>query len=260
MNVSGLKIDVGNMTAPTSSTWSIPNIPVSSIRASPTNTQLHVSEGPGSTPEISTKANPQSKFPHDFLLNTGRNPVMSQEPFGQNKQPTLNIQSGYQVDVGNEKRVDVGKQKRPLENVTQSGLSEGNLGVWHLKARQSDLRSQSKIMSDEIYASLPLVHKKEITGCHHPYAAKTRIAHSSSSRERIVDDEDENMSPNHSETNDEQKRENLMAHEEGTQSNSVFTDLQIPLAHSMPEQSEIQQQRNQAYKAHNVAKRASQKE
>ncbi|MBW0522715.1 hypothetical protein O181_062430 [Austropuccinia psidii MF-1] len=67
---------------------------------------MHVSEGPGSTPEISSKANTKSKFPCDLLLNPGWNPVASQEPFGRNKQPTLNIPSGSWVDVGNEKQVD----------------------------------------------------------------------------------------------------------------------------------------------------------
>ncbi|MBW0460890.1 hypothetical protein O181_000605 [Austropuccinia psidii MF-1] len=62
MNVSGLKIDVGNRMAQTSSTWSIPNISVTPIPPNPTNTQMHVSKGPGSTPEISSKANPQSKY------------------------------------------------------------------------------------------------------------------------------------------------------------------------------------------------------
>ncbi|MBW0506205.1 hypothetical protein O181_045920 [Austropuccinia psidii MF-1] len=66
---------------------------------------MHVSEGPGSTPEISSKANPQLKFPPDFLLNPGQNPVASQDPFGQSKQPTLNIPSGSQLLVGDEKRV-----------------------------------------------------------------------------------------------------------------------------------------------------------
>ncbi|MBW0592571.1 hypothetical protein O181_132286 [Austropuccinia psidii MF-1] len=79
---------------------------------------MNVSEGPGSTPEISSKANPQSKFPHEFLLNPGWNPVACPDPFGQSKQPTLNDPSGSQIHVGNEKRVDGGKQKRPLENVT----------------------------------------------------------------------------------------------------------------------------------------------
>ncbi|MBW0506475.1 hypothetical protein O181_046190 [Austropuccinia psidii MF-1] len=91
MNVSGLNIDVGNPKAQTSSTWSIPNISVTPIPPNPTNTQMHVSEGPGSTPEISSKANPQSKFPHEFLLNPVWNTVSSQDPFGQSKQPTLNI-------------------------------------------------------------------------------------------------------------------------------------------------------------------------
>ncbi|MBW0533460.1 hypothetical protein O181_073175 [Austropuccinia psidii MF-1] len=82
MNVSGLNNDVGNSKAPTSSTWSIPNISVTPIPPNPTNTQMHVSEGPGSTPEISSKANPSSKFPPEFLLNPGQNPVASQDPFG----------------------------------------------------------------------------------------------------------------------------------------------------------------------------------
>ncbi|MBW0537057.1 hypothetical protein O181_076772 [Austropuccinia psidii MF-1] len=51
-----------------------------------------------------------------------------------------------------------------------------------------------------------------------------------------------------------------MAHEEGTQSNSEFTHPQIPLTQSMLERSVIRKQRNQAFKAHNVAKCASQKE
>ncbi|MBW0593250.1 hypothetical protein O181_132965 [Austropuccinia psidii MF-1] len=118
MNLSALKIDVGNVTSQTSSTWSIPNISVTPIPQNPTNTQMHVSEGPESTLQISSKANPQSKFPREFLLNPGRNPVASQDPFGRSKQPTLNIQSGSQVHVGNEKWVDGGQQKRPLENVT----------------------------------------------------------------------------------------------------------------------------------------------
>ncbi|MBW0518933.1 hypothetical protein O181_058648 [Austropuccinia psidii MF-1] len=121
MNVSGLNIDGGNLTAPTSSTWSIPNFSVPPIPLNTTNTQMHVSEGPGSTPEISSKANPQSKFPCDSLLNPGQNPFVTQELFGQSKQLTLNIISGSQVNRG--------QQKRPLENVTQSGLLEGNSGL-----------------------------------------------------------------------------------------------------------------------------------
>ncbi|MBW0470430.1 hypothetical protein O181_010145 [Austropuccinia psidii MF-1] len=113
---------------------------------------------------------------------------------------------------------------------------------------------------DELYASSPLVHKEKVTGRNNPYASKPRTAHASSSREKIVDDEDENMSPNHSETNDEPRRDDFMAHEEGTQSNSELTHPQRPLAQSMLEQSEIRQQRNQAHKAQNVAKGASQKE
>ncbi|MBW0575995.1 hypothetical protein O181_115710, partial [Austropuccinia psidii MF-1] len=129
MKVSGLNIDVGNAMAQTSSTWSIPNISVTPIPPHPTNTQMHVSQGQGSTPEISSKANPQTKFPCEFLLNSGRNPVASQDSFGQSKQPTLNSPSGSQVHVGNGKRVDAGRRKRSLENVTWSGLSEGNPGL-----------------------------------------------------------------------------------------------------------------------------------
>ncbi|MBW0532264.1 hypothetical protein O181_071979 [Austropuccinia psidii MF-1] len=81
INVSGLNIDVGNPTPPTSSTWSILNISVTPIPPNPTNTQMNVSEGTGSTPEISSNANPQSKFACDFLLNLGWNGVTSQEPF-----------------------------------------------------------------------------------------------------------------------------------------------------------------------------------
>ncbi|MBW0528245.1 hypothetical protein O181_067960 [Austropuccinia psidii MF-1] len=108
--------------------------------------------------------------------------------------------------------------------------------------------------------SLPLVYKEKFTGLHYPYACKPRTAHASSSSKRIVDDEDDNMSPNHSETNDEPRRDNFMAHEEGTQSNSEFTHPQMPLSQSMLEQSKIRQQRNQASKAHKVVKHASQKE
>ncbi|MBW0478876.1 hypothetical protein O181_018591 [Austropuccinia psidii MF-1] len=129
---------------------------------------MHVSEGPERTPQISSKANPQSKFPHEFLLNPGQNPVASQDPFGKSKHPTLNIPSGSQVHVGGEKKVDGGKQKRPLENVTRSCLSEGNPGF-------------TLHQSDELYAFSPLVHKEKVTG------------------QKIMDDEDENMSPTQSE-------------------------------------------------------------
>ncbi|MBW0469708.1 hypothetical protein O181_009423 [Austropuccinia psidii MF-1] len=129
INVSGLNIDVGNVTSQTSSTWSIPNIAFTPICPDPTNAQMHVSEGPGSIPEILSQANPQSKFPRDFLLNPGRNLMASQEPFGQSKQPTLKIPTGSQHHMGHEKGVDGGRQKRPLENFTWGGLSDGNPGL-----------------------------------------------------------------------------------------------------------------------------------
>ncbi|MBW0579253.1 hypothetical protein O181_118968 [Austropuccinia psidii MF-1] len=64
---------------------------------------------------------------------------------------------------------------------------------------------------DEIYASSPLVHKGKVTGGHHPYASKPRMGHASS-RERIVDDEDENMSPTQTERNDAPRRHHFTAH------------------------------------------------
>ncbi|MBW0576595.1 hypothetical protein O181_116310 [Austropuccinia psidii MF-1] len=61
---------------------------------------------------------------------------------------------------------------------------------------------------DELYASSPLFHIENVTGLHHPYASKPRTGHDSSSTEKIVDDEDENMSPTQSETYDEPRRDN----------------------------------------------------
>ncbi|MBW0585713.1 hypothetical protein O181_125428, partial [Austropuccinia psidii MF-1] len=78
---------------------------------------------------------------------------------------------------------------------------------------------------DELYASSPLVHKEKVTGRHHPYASKPRTAHASSSRETMVDDEDENMSLTQMETNDEPRRQNFTAHENGTQSNKGATKM-----------------------------------
>ncbi|MBW0547317.1 hypothetical protein O181_087032 [Austropuccinia psidii MF-1] len=59
---------------------------------------------------------------------------------------------------------------------------------------------------DAISASSPLVHEEKVTRCHHSYACKPRTVHASSSRDKIVDDEDENMSPTQNETNDEPRR------------------------------------------------------
>ncbi|MBW0521618.1 hypothetical protein O181_061333 [Austropuccinia psidii MF-1] len=50
MNVAGLNIDIGIAMAQTSSTWSIPHISVTQMPPNTTNTQMHVLEGPGSTP------------------------------------------------------------------------------------------------------------------------------------------------------------------------------------------------------------------
>ncbi|MBW0475996.1 hypothetical protein O181_015711 [Austropuccinia psidii MF-1] len=244
MNVSDIHIVVANQKAQTSSTWSIPNISITPVPPNPTNTQMHVSEGPGSTPEISSKANPQPKFKCEFLLNTGPNPFPSR--------------------ITLDKRVDGRQQKTPLENATLSCLLEGNPRLMlqqNTEPKGKSVQSQEPIEDcDELYASSPLVHKEKVTGHHHPYPSIPRMGHASSSREKIVDDEDKNMSPTQSEINDEQRRENFTAHEQGTQSNSEFTHPQIPLSQSMLDQSKIRQQRHKARKAHNVAKRASQKE
>ncbi|MBW0472299.1 hypothetical protein O181_012014 [Austropuccinia psidii MF-1] len=89
--------------------------------------------------------------------------------------------------------------------------------------------------------------------------SKSITAQASSSRKKIIDDEDENMSHNHNEKKDEPRRDNYTAHEEGTPSNSELTHPQMALTQSILEQSKIRKQRNQDCKAHNVAKRASQK-
>ncbi|MBW0518155.1 hypothetical protein O181_057870 [Austropuccinia psidii MF-1] len=68
------------------------------------------------------------------------------------------------------------------------------------------------------------------------------------------------MFPTQSERNDEPRRDNFMAHEQGTQSNSEFTHPPMGLAQSMLEQSKVRQKRNKALEAHHVAKLASQKE
>ncbi|MBW0547044.1 hypothetical protein O181_086759 [Austropuccinia psidii MF-1] len=188
---------------------------------------MNVSEGPESTPQIPSNANPQTKFPREFLLNPDWNPVASQDPFGQSKQPTLNIPSGSQVHVGNEKQVDGGRQKRPLENVTRSGLSKGN-------PRLTPHQNMAP-KGDELYASSPLFQKEKVTVRHHPYSSKARKGHSSSSRETIFDDE---------------QRDDFTVHEKGTQSNSEFTHPQMALSQSMLQKSKMRQQRIQAHKAH----------
>ncbi|MBW0495574.1 hypothetical protein O181_035289 [Austropuccinia psidii MF-1] len=61
------------------------------------------------------------------------------------------------------------------------------------------------------------------------------------------------MSPTQSETNDESRRDNFEAHEQvHPSSNAHFPEL--------CNQTHMRQQRNKAHKAHNIAKRASQKE
>ncbi|MBW0488724.1 hypothetical protein O181_028439 [Austropuccinia psidii MF-1] len=185
MNVSGLKIDVGNTIAQTSSTWSIPNIYVTPIPQNPTNTQMQVFEGPGGTPEISSKANSQYNLPCDFLLNAGLNQAASQEPFGKRKQPTLNIPSGSQAHVGNEKRVYGGNKKGHWKMLL------GVFSQFDMEPKGKSAQSQEQIKDcDELHASLPVVHEEKVTGFHHPYASKPKTSHASSSRETIVDDED----------------------------------------------------------------------
>ncbi|MBW0470672.1 hypothetical protein O181_010387 [Austropuccinia psidii MF-1] len=163
-----------------------------------------MSEGSGSTPPISSKANPQSKFPHDFLLNPCWNPVSSQEPFGKIKQPTLNIPSGSQVHVGDEKCVDGGTKKDhwkmllrvvcqreiwdlPFIKVIlmmEYKLFHNLICLFHgldMAPKGKTVLSQETIKDcDELYASLPLVHQEKVTGHHYPYPSKPRTAHSSS--------------------------------------------------------------------------------
>ncbi|MBW0467153.1 hypothetical protein O181_006868 [Austropuccinia psidii MF-1] len=51
INVSGLNIDVGTVALQTSTSLTIPNIYFTPVPPYPTNMQMNVSEGPGSTPE-----------------------------------------------------------------------------------------------------------------------------------------------------------------------------------------------------------------
>ncbi|MBW0474958.1 hypothetical protein O181_014673 [Austropuccinia psidii MF-1] len=123
-----------------------------------------------------------------------------------------------------------------------------NLGLMlcqNMALQGKTVKSQGKIEDcDELYAALPLVHKEKITGCQHPYASKARTGHSSSLRERIVDDEDKNMSQTKSKTNGEPRRDNFTTHKEGTQEISEFTHAQMPIAQSMLDQSEMRQKRD----------------
>ncbi|MBW0572691.1 hypothetical protein O181_112406, partial [Austropuccinia psidii MF-1] len=71
----------------------------------------------------------------------------------------------------------------------------------HLKSDQTLIPNQNFHVSSSLIPvgiqsqpTIPLDEK--LTGRHHPYASKPRTAHASSSREKMVDDEDENMSPN----------------------------------------------------------------
>ncbi|MBW0520015.1 hypothetical protein O181_059730 [Austropuccinia psidii MF-1] len=101
MNVSGLNIDVGNPTPPTSSTWSIPNILSLQFPQIPLIHKFMCLRGKEAHLKSHQRLIHNQIFPHDFLLNPGWNPVAYQEPFGRSKQPTLNIPSGSQVHVGN---------------------------------------------------------------------------------------------------------------------------------------------------------------
>ncbi|MBW0472557.1 hypothetical protein O181_012272 [Austropuccinia psidii MF-1] len=153
----------------------IPNSSITPITPNATDKQILVSEGPGITPGISSNLNTQLNFSHDFLLNPGGNPIELQDSFGKSQQPSLNIPSGSQAHVGYEKQVD---------DMEPKGKTE---------------KAQVPIeVCDEIYASSTLVNKEKVTGIHHPYTSKPRMGHASSSREKIMDDEDENMSPTQS--------------------------------------------------------------
>ncbi|MBW0468727.1 hypothetical protein O181_008442 [Austropuccinia psidii MF-1] len=68
------------------------------------------------------------------------------------------------------------------------------------------------------------------------------------------------MSSTQSATNGEQMRDNLTAHEEEAQTNSDFTNPQMPHAQTILDQYKIRKQRNQVLKAHNMLKHESSKE
>ncbi|MBW0487253.1 hypothetical protein O181_026968 [Austropuccinia psidii MF-1] len=166
-------------------------------------------------------------FHETSSLVLGRIQFASEEPFGKSKQPALKIPTRSQYHVGHEKWVDGGRQKRPLENLALSGTLEGNPGLplcQNMTPKVKTVKSREPIEDcDEIYESSPLVHKEKVTGHHHPYASKTRTGYASSSREKVGDDEDKNMSLTQSETNDEPRGDYFTVHEQGTQSNSQFT-------------------------------------
>ncbi|MBW0474007.1 hypothetical protein O181_013722 [Austropuccinia psidii MF-1] len=127
---------------------------------------MHLSEEPGSTPEISSKANPQTKFPHDFLHNPGWNPMESQEPFGKSKKPSLNVPSGSQGHVGHEKQVD------------------------DMVPKGKTVRSQE-----------PIEDCEKIHWLSSSISLQTKNGSCQFIKKTVVNDEDENMSPTQSETN-----------------------------------------------------------
>ncbi|MBW0475481.1 hypothetical protein O181_015196 [Austropuccinia psidii MF-1] len=240
MNVSSFHIDVGNPKAQTSSTWSIPNIALTAIPTNPTNTQMHCLRGQKAHLKSHQRLIPNQNFHLTSSLILVKIHSCPRIPLDKvNSQPSI-FHQDLRFMWGTKSRLKGGNKKYHWKMLL--GM------IWHLKA------------SEELYSASPLVHKEKVTGCHHPYASKPRTAHDSSSREKMVDDEFEEMFPNQSETNDDPARDNFMAHEEGTQSNSEFTHPQIPIAQNMLEQSEVRQKRNQAHKAHKVAESASQKE
>ncbi|MBW0566650.1 hypothetical protein O181_106365 [Austropuccinia psidii MF-1] len=176
MNVSGLNIDLGNLKAPTSSTWPIPNNSITPIPPNPTNTQMNVSEGPEAHLKSHQRLIPNQNFHVSSSLILVR------------------IQSNPRI---------------PLDKVnSQPSIFHQDLRfMWEIKnmaPKHKSVHSQEPIEHrDELYASSPVVHKGKVTGRHHPHASKPRNGHASSSRESIVDYEDENMSPTQSERNDE---------------------------------------------------------
>ncbi|MBW0561339.1 hypothetical protein O181_101054 [Austropuccinia psidii MF-1] len=105
MNVSGLKIDVGNPKAQISRTWSIPNISVTPIPLNPTNTQMHVSEGPEAHLKSHQRLIPNQNFHVTSSLILVGIQSCPRNPLGKvNSQPSI-----FHQDlrfVGNEKRVD----------------------------------------------------------------------------------------------------------------------------------------------------------
>ncbi|MBW0582536.1 hypothetical protein O181_122251 [Austropuccinia psidii MF-1] len=158
MNVSSLNIDVGNVMAQNSSTWSMQNISVTPIPPNPTKHKCMCMRGQEAHLKSHQRLIPNQNFHMTSSLIL------------------VGIQSHPRIPL--DERVDGRQRKRSLKNATQSGLSEGNPGLTlhqHMAPEGKSVQSHETIKDrDELYASSPLVNKEKFTGLHHPYASKPR--------------------------------------------------------------------------------------